>query len=78
MSEVTEKCAVLVFRNLTVRQSSTGYKAMKALTMIYLLQHHLYLPVLFFAAIITAAGVIWWSVNNSDIDPGQPNARIAA
>ena len=51
---------------------------MKALTMIYLLQHHLYLPVLFFAAIITAAGVIWWSVNNSDIDPGQPNARIGA
>jgi hypothetical protein len=44
--------------------------------MIYLLNAHLYLHVLIFAAIITAGGVIWWAMNNSDIDPGQPNARI--
>jgi hypothetical protein len=44
--------------------------------MIYLLNAHLYIHVLFSAAIFTAGGVIWWVMNNSDIDPGQPNARI--
>jgi hypothetical protein len=46
--------------------------------MIYLLQAHLYLPVLFAAAIVTAAGVVWWVMNHNDIDPGEPNARIGA
>jgi hypothetical protein len=44
--------------------------------MIYLLHNHLYFPVLLSACIATAAGVIWWAMNNHDIDPGQPNARI--
>ena len=46
--------------------------------MIYLLHAHLYLGVLFSACIVTAGGVMWWASNNSDIDPGQPNARIGA
>ncbi len=43
--------------------------------MIHLITPHLYINLLFAAAIVTAGGVIWWALNNSDIDPGQPNAR---
>jgi hypothetical protein len=44
--------------------------------MIFLLNAHLYLPVLLSTAIFTAGGVIWWAMNNSDIDPGEPNAKV--
>jgi hypothetical protein len=47
-------------------------------TMLFLLHAHLYLHVLFAAAIATAGGVIWWAMNNSDIDPGEPNARVGS
>jgi hypothetical protein len=46
--------------------------------MIYLLNSHLYLPVLMSAGIFTVGGVIWWIMNSGDIDPGEPNARIGA
>ncbi len=43
--------------------------------MILLITPHLYINLLFAGCIITVGGVIWWALNNSDIDPGQPNAR---
>lgn len=47
--------------------------------MIFLLEHGLYLPVLFGAAITTAGGVVWWALfHNNDIDPGEPNARVGS
>jgi hypothetical protein len=41
-----------------------------------LLYMHLYLPVLFSSAIVTAGYVVARVLNGGGIDPGPPNARI--
>ena len=43
--------------------------------MIYLIAPGLCINLLSASAILTAGFVIWWPMNNNDIDPGEPNAR---